>query len=67
MRVMSLKTPSLLQEKWDDYSWENVCPRITEKCPDRKERIKCLGNAVVPHQFYAFFQAIADIENGETT
>jgi len=28
------------------------------------DRIKCLGNAVVPQQFYPFFAAIAAIENG---
>ena len=37
-------------------------PRIAEGVKDRANRLKCLGNAVVPAQFYPIFKAIAEIE-----
>ena len=39
-------------------------PRIASGIKDRAGRLKCLGNAVVPQQFYPIFQAIAEIERG---
>ena len=47
---------------WTDGTWEAGIPRIATGVPDRTLRLKCLGNAVVPAQFYPIFKAIHDIE-----
>ena len=55
-----------MHSAWEDWPDEPGIPRVVERLPHRVDRIKCLGNAVVPQQFYPFFQMIADIENGVT-
>lgn len=48
-----------------DTIWWNPEPdvcRVVHGIPSRVDRLKCLGNAVVPQQFYPIFRAIADLE-----
>lgn len=50
----------LINHYWDD---EPDIPRIATGIEHRVDRLKCLGNAVVPQQFYPIFKAIAEVEN----
>lgn len=47
---------------WEWWPAEPDVGRVANGVPSRVDRLKCLGNAVVPQQFYPVFQAIADVE-----
>lgn len=52
------------QELADGRCWaaEPGVGRVAHGIPHRVDRLKCLGNAVVPQQAYPIFRAIADVE-----
>ena len=56
------RTPEYVTGEW--WPAEPNVGRVANGVPSRVDRLKCLGNAVVPQQFYPIFQAIADIERG---
>jgi DNA (cytosine-5)-methyltransferase 1 len=47
-----------------EWAAEPDVGRVANGIPSRVDRLKCLGNAVVPQQAYPIFKAIADIERG---
>ncbi len=48
-----------------NWAYEPDIPRVATGVKNRVDRLKCLGNAVVPQQVYPILKAIADIERGE--
>jgi len=50
---------------WLNWPDEPSVDRVVDGVPNRVDRIRSLGNAVVPQQFYIFFKLIADIEGSK--
>ena len=57
----SVRRVSGSHSAWQNWPDEPGICRVVDGVPDRVDRIKSLGNAVVPQQFYIFFKLIADI------
>lgn len=47
---------------WKQWEIEPDVGRVANGVPSRVDRLKCLGNAVVPQQVYPILKAIAEIE-----
>jgi len=45
------------------WATEPELGRVAHGIPRRVDRLRCLGNAVVPQQIYPILKAIAEIEN----
>ena len=66
VRFMSKDTKSYPGFDKKEWMAEPGIQRVVDGIPDQLDRLKCLGNAVVPHQVYPILQAIADIERERT-
>ena len=58
----SAEKPCGSHSPWEAWPAEPGVGRVADGVPNRVDRIKALGNAVVPQQFYLFFKLIYDIE-----
>lgn len=57
---------NVLFERSDWWSAEPNVGRVANGVPHRVDRLRCLGNAVVPQQFYPIFQEIRRVMQNET-
>ena len=55
-----------MHSPWEDWPGEPGVGRVVDGLPNRMDRIRCLGNSVVPQQFFPFFYYIAQIELNNT-
>lgn len=56
----STQNPKPQRPNW--WAVEPDVGRVAHGIPKRVDRLKCIGNAVVPQQFYPIFKAIAEVE-----
>ena len=47
---------------WGTGEWEDGVSRVTLRVPDRANRLKSLGNAIVPHVAYEIIKSILAVE-----
>ncbi len=54
------------RDRMQHWATEPDVGRVAHGVPKRVDRLRCLGNAVVPAQIYPILKAIADIEKSKT-
>lgn len=52
------------EEAWPNYGWEDGIPRVAKGIERRVDRLRALGNAVVPQVVEIIGRAIMEVENG---
>lgn len=61
LRILSRLVASRGETPWSNPLWEGSVPRVGKNIPNRVDRIKCLGNSVVPLQVKEAFKLLSGL------